>query len=70
AAAEEHLDLSELELPDLVRALSGATVDSGQAMVLDQPWFGLAIPPRFAYCHNGLASTWVRGPPPPWTGGG
>ncbi|WP_280182949.1 sacsin N-terminal ATP-binding-like domain-containing protein [Nocardia cyriacigeorgica] len=46
AAAEEHLDLTELELPDLVRALSGATVDPGQALVLDQPWFGLAIPPH------------------------
>ncbi|WP_280498527.1 sacsin N-terminal ATP-binding-like domain-containing protein [Nocardia cyriacigeorgica] len=46
AAAEEHLDLTELELPDLVRALSGETVDPGEAMVLDQPWFGLAIPPR------------------------
>ncbi|MBF6319466.1 ATP-binding protein [Nocardia cyriacigeorgica] len=46
AGAEEHLDLTELELPDLVRALSGATVDPGQAMVLDQPWFGLAIPPH------------------------
>lgn len=46
AAAEEHLDLTELELPDLVRALSGATVDPGEAMVLDQPWFGLAIPPQ------------------------
>ncbi|NEW38876.1 ATP-binding protein [Nocardia cyriacigeorgica] len=46
AAAEEHLDLTELALPDLVRALSGATVDPADAMVLDQPWFGLAIPPE------------------------
>lgn len=46
AAAEERLDLTELELPDLVRALSGETVDPGEAMVLDQPWFGLAIPPH------------------------
>ncbi|MFE3442367.1 sacsin N-terminal ATP-binding-like domain-containing protein [Nocardia sp. NPDC059180] len=44
AAAEEHLDLTELALPDLVRALSGATIDPADAMVLDQPWFGLAIP--------------------------
>ncbi|NEW36932.1 ATP-binding protein, partial [Nocardia cyriacigeorgica] len=46
AAAEEHLDLTELALPDLVRALSGATVDPADAMVMDQPWFGLAIPPE------------------------
>ncbi len=46
AAAEEHLDLADLALPELVRALSGATVDPAEAMVLDQPWFGLAIPPE------------------------
>ena len=44
AAAVDHLDLSELELPERVRALSSAVVDSNDAWVLDQPWFGLAVP--------------------------
>uniref|UniRef100_UPI000B101BE7 ATP-binding protein n=1 Tax=Nocardia pseudovaccinii TaxID=189540 RepID=UPI000B101BE7 len=44
AAAVDHLDLSELELPERVRALSSAVVDPNDAWVLDQPWFGLAVP--------------------------
>lgn len=44
ALAAGHLDLSDLELPDRVRALSGDVVDPAQALVLDQPWFGLAVP--------------------------
>ncbi|MEV2223167.1 ATP-binding protein [Nocardia vinacea] len=44
AAAVAHLDLTELELPDRVRALSSAVVDPDDAWVLDQPWFGLAVP--------------------------
>ncbi|QBS42805.1 sacsin N-terminal ATP-binding-like domain-containing protein [Nocardia sp. CS682] len=46
AVAAEYLDLADLELPDRVRALSGAVVDPAQAVVLDQPWFGLALPPN------------------------
>lgn len=45
AVAAEHLDLTDLDLPDRVRALSGAVVDPAQALVLDQPWFGFALPP-------------------------
>ncbi|MEV5838907.1 ATP-binding protein [Nocardia sp. NPDC052112] len=44
AAAVDHLDLTELELPERVRALSSAVVDPNDAWVLDQPWFGLAVP--------------------------
>ncbi|MFI9406292.1 sacsin N-terminal ATP-binding-like domain-containing protein [Nocardia sp. NPDC052316] len=44
AVAAAHLDLDDLELPDRVRALSGAVVDPAQAVVLDQPWFGFALP--------------------------
>ncbi|MFE9321184.1 sacsin N-terminal ATP-binding-like domain-containing protein [Nocardia sp. NPDC052278] len=43
AAAVDHLDLTELELPERVRALSSAVVDPNDAWVLDQPWFGLAV---------------------------
>ncbi|MEU1986202.1 ATP-binding protein [Nocardia sp. NPDC019395] len=44
-AAVRRLDLTALELPDQVRALSGAVIDAGDALVLDKPWFGLAVPP-------------------------
>ncbi|WP_433661571.1 sacsin N-terminal ATP-binding-like domain-containing protein [Nocardia sp. CA-128927] len=44
AIAADHLDLTDLDLPDRVRALSGAVIDPAQALVLDQPWFGFAIP--------------------------
>ncbi|MEV4237255.1 ATP-binding protein [Nocardia sp. NPDC049737] len=44
AAAVDHLDLTELELPEHVRALSSAVVDPNDVWVLDQPWFGLAVP--------------------------
>ncbi|NUP26499.1 MAG: ATP-binding protein [Nocardia sp.] len=43
-AAVPRLDLTELDPPDRVRALSGAVIDAGDALVLDQPWFGLAVP--------------------------
>ncbi|MFC9438003.1 sacsin N-terminal ATP-binding-like domain-containing protein [Nocardia sp. NPDC057030] len=46
AVAEELLDLTDLALPDRVRALSGEVIDPAQALVLDQPWFGLAVPPN------------------------
>ncbi|GGN84940.1 sacsin N-terminal ATP-binding-like domain-containing protein [Nocardia rhizosphaerihabitans] len=48
AAAVETgaLDPRELDLPEQVRALSGAVVDAGAAMVLDQPCFGLVVPPE------------------------
>ncbi|MFD6391025.1 sacsin N-terminal ATP-binding-like domain-containing protein [Nocardia sp. NPDC060259] len=48
AAAVESgaLDPRELDLPEQVRALSGAVVDAGTAMVLDQPCFGLVVPPE------------------------
>ncbi|WP_330228296.1 ATP-binding protein [Nocardia sp. NBC_00508] len=45
AIATGWLDLTDLDPPDRVRALSGAVVDSGDVFVLDQPWFGLAVPP-------------------------
>ncbi|MFD0361568.1 sacsin N-terminal ATP-binding-like domain-containing protein [Nocardia sp. GCM10030253] len=45
AVAAERLDLADLDVPDRVRALSGAVVDPADAFVLDQPWFGLALPP-------------------------
>ncbi|MFI6997515.1 sacsin N-terminal ATP-binding-like domain-containing protein [Nocardia sp. NPDC050175] len=45
AVAADQLDLGDLDLPDRVRALSGAVVDPAQAFILDQPWFGFAIPP-------------------------
>ncbi|WP_433196033.1 sacsin N-terminal ATP-binding-like domain-containing protein [Nocardia sp. CA-107356] len=45
AVAADHLDLTELDLPDRVRALSSAVVDPNDVWVLDQPWFGLALPP-------------------------
>ncbi|WP_228804749.1 sacsin N-terminal ATP-binding-like domain-containing protein [Nocardia higoensis] len=46
AVAGGRLDVAELDLPDRVRALSGAAVDAREAMVLDLPWFGLAISPQ------------------------
>ncbi|WP_433685911.1 sacsin N-terminal ATP-binding-like domain-containing protein [Nocardia sp. CA-119907] len=45
AVAADQLDLTDLELPDRVRALSAAVVDPDDVWVLDQPWFGLALPP-------------------------
>ncbi|WP_067703665.1 sacsin N-terminal ATP-binding-like domain-containing protein [Nocardia jejuensis] len=44
AAAAGLLDLEQMVLPSQVRALSGAVIDSSDALVLDQPWFGLAVP--------------------------
>jgi hypothetical protein len=44
AVAADLFDLADLDLPDRVRALSGAVVDPADAFVLDQPWFGLALP--------------------------
>ncbi|MEV6561143.1 ATP-binding protein [Nocardia sp. NPDC051756] len=46
AVAEDRLELTDLDLPDRVRALSGDVIDPAQALVLDQPWFGLAVPPN------------------------
>ncbi|MFD6159107.1 sacsin N-terminal ATP-binding-like domain-containing protein [Nocardia sp. NPDC060256] len=45
AVAADQLDLGDLDLPDRVRALSGAVVDPAQAFILDEPWFGFAVPP-------------------------
>lgn len=45
AVAADHLDLTELDLPDRVRALSSEVVEPDDIWVLDQPWFGLAVPP-------------------------
>ncbi len=45
AVAAGHLDLADIDPPDRVRALSGAAVDPSDALVLDRPWFGLALPP-------------------------
>ncbi|MFC9892633.1 sacsin N-terminal ATP-binding-like domain-containing protein [Nocardia sp. NPDC127579] len=46
AVAADRLDLADLALPDRVRALSGAVVDPADALILDQPWFALALPPQ------------------------
>lgn len=46
AVAAERIELAELDLPERVRALSGAVIDPADALVLDQPWFGLALPPE------------------------
>lgn len=43
-AAVPRLDLGTLDPPDRVRALSGAVIDAADALVLDRPWFGLAVP--------------------------
>nr|WP_307718764.1 ATP-binding protein [Nocardia grenadensis] len=43
-AAVPRLELGTLDPPDRVRALSGAVIDAGDALVLDRPWFGLAVP--------------------------
>ncbi|MGW5440937.1 sacsin N-terminal ATP-binding-like domain-containing protein [Nocardia asteroides] len=45
AVAAGALDPRELDLPPQVRALSGAVVDAGSVMVLDEPGFGLVVPP-------------------------
>ncbi|MGQ4600271.1 sacsin N-terminal ATP-binding-like domain-containing protein [Nocardia sp. R6R-6] len=45
AVAADLLDVADFDPPDRVRALSGAVVDPGEVFVLDQPWFGLAVPP-------------------------
>ncbi|MCM6773031.1 ATP-binding protein [Nocardia sp. CDC159] len=46
AAAADRLDLDALTPPERVRSLSGAVVDAADALVLDHPWYGLAIPPE------------------------
>lgn len=45
AEALELLDLNELALPERVRALSGAVIDPADAVILDEPCYGFAIPP-------------------------
>lgn len=44
AIAADRLDVADLELPDRVRSLSGAVIDPSDALILDQPWFALALP--------------------------
>ncbi|MGW0327596.1 sacsin N-terminal ATP-binding-like domain-containing protein [Nocardia sp. NPDC003183] len=46
AVASGVLDPRELDLPEQIRALSGDVVDASTAMVLDQPCFGLVVPPE------------------------
>ncbi|MGY0503079.1 sacsin N-terminal ATP-binding-like domain-containing protein [Nocardia sp. FBN12] len=46
AVASGALDPRELDLPEQIRALSGDVVDASTAMVLDQPCFGLVVPPE------------------------
>ncbi|MFI6220522.1 sacsin N-terminal ATP-binding-like domain-containing protein [Nocardia salmonicida] len=46
AVAAGVLDPRELDLPEQIRALSGDVVDASTAMVLDQPCFGLVVPPQ------------------------
>lgn len=56
-AAVHRLDLTALDPPDRVRALSGAVIDAGDALVLDEPWFGLAVPPdRLVVADTGTAA--------------
>ncbi|MET8798635.1 ATP-binding protein [Nocardia sp. NPDC004568] len=43
-AAVPRLELGTLDPPGRVRALSGAVIDAADALVLDRPWFGLAVP--------------------------
>lgn len=45
ATATGRLDLEDLVLPERVRALSGEVIDAADALVLDQPWYGMALPP-------------------------
>ncbi|MFF3569774.1 sacsin N-terminal ATP-binding-like domain-containing protein [Nocardia jiangxiensis] len=45
AAALDVLDLDELAVPERVRALSGAVIDPADALILDEPCYGLAVPP-------------------------
>ncbi|MFC9993414.1 sacsin N-terminal ATP-binding-like domain-containing protein [Nocardia sp. NPDC127526] len=44
AVAAGLLDMEDLDLPPHVRALSGAVIDTADALVLDRPWFGPALP--------------------------
>ncbi|MDF2899534.1 MAG: hypothetical protein K0Q46_6320, partial [Rhodococcus erythropolis] len=44
AAQRRVLDLEELHLPPFVRGLSCDLVDPGDALVLDRPWLGAALP--------------------------
>ncbi|GAB4582957.1 sacsin N-terminal ATP-binding-like domain-containing protein [Nocardia sp. IFM 10818] len=44
AVAAGLLDMDDLDLPPHVRALSGAVIDTADALVLDRPWFGPALP--------------------------
>ncbi|MFE1596245.1 sacsin N-terminal ATP-binding-like domain-containing protein [Nocardia sp. NPDC058705] len=46
AVAAGVLDPRELDLPEQVRALSGDVIDASTAMVLDEPCFGLVVPPN------------------------
>ncbi|MFC9873898.1 sacsin N-terminal ATP-binding-like domain-containing protein [Nocardia salmonicida] len=46
AVAAGVLDPRELDLPEQIRALSGDVVDASTVMVLDQPCFGLVVPPQ------------------------
>ncbi|WP_043647495.1 molecular chaperone Hsp90 [Nocardia thailandica] len=45
AFADGALEARDLALPEQVRALSGAVADADRALVLDEPWFGLALDP-------------------------
>lgn len=44
AAHTRVLDLESVNLPSFVRSLSADVVEPADAMVLDQPWFGPALP--------------------------
>ncbi|WP_245720043.1 sacsin N-terminal ATP-binding-like domain-containing protein [Nocardia uniformis] len=44
ATATGRLDLEDLVLPERVRALSGTVIDAADALVLDRPWYGSALP--------------------------
>ncbi|MFC8528243.1 sacsin N-terminal ATP-binding-like domain-containing protein [Nocardia sp. NPDC057227] len=44
AVAAETIDIEDVELPERVRALSGAVLEPSAALVLDLPWFGFALP--------------------------
>lgn len=43
--AAANVDSEDVALPPAVRAISGAVVDSGQALVLDLPWYAQVLDP-------------------------
>lgn len=44
AVSSGRVDLDDLDVPEHVRAVTGALVDPSSAIVLDQPWFVAVVP--------------------------